>query len=257
MKKYITFLALILVLSGCVRAGNFDLLPFRKSIINAARGYSIHEFNSEEYKGTSNIRENEVVMNKALTVRKGEAVLSDKLYDRASYEHTSFKPNMSGSLQNMVFPLNIDARKTYDVSYWVKIDGSKYYLLESSLDGYFYLFDEEGNFYEHGGLDKDGVLQILPEEVMVYPSGMKMEKIIKSRDEVSNVRNGYEIKYAGVQLDRIWFDYLAYDGSDVSGKFDRINFPNQPGLITVNGKGLRVIKADDNSITFMILKNED
>lgn len=257
MKKYITFFALVIVLSGCVRAGNFDLLPFRKSIVNSVRGYSINDFDSEEYKGTSDVRENEVTMNKAITVKKGEALLSDKLYSRSSYERTAFMPNTSGSLQNMLFNLNLNERKVYDVNHWVKIDGKKYYLLDSGLDGYFCLFDDDGNFYPKGGFDKDGVLQIMPEDIMLYPSNIKMNKIIKSRDEVSNVRNGYELKYAGVKLDRIWFDYLTYDGSDVSGNFERINFPNQPGLITVNGKGLRVIKADDNNITFMILKNED
>lgn len=257
MKNLLMIIVVAFALSGCVRAGNFDLLPFRKSIVNYARGYSIHDFNSEVYKGTDDIRENEVVMNKALTVRKGEAVLSDKLYNKASYEHTAFMPSESGSLQNLVFSLNLDARKTYEVSYWVNIKGTKYYLLNSDLDGYFYLFDDDGNFYNYGGLDKDGILQIMPEEVMVYPSNLKMNKIIKSRDEISNVRNGYEVKYTGEHLGRIWFDYMAYDGSDVAGKFERISFPNQPGLITVNGKGLRVIKADDNSITYMILKNDD
>ena len=92
---------------------------------------------------------------------------------------------------------------------------------------------------------------------MIYPSDMKMNTVVKYRDQISNVRNGYEVKYAGAKLDRIWFDYLAYDGSDSSGDFEKISFPNKPGLISFNGKGLRVIKADDNSLTYMILKNDD
>ena len=51
---------------------------------------------------------------------------------------------------------------------------------------------------------------------------------------------------------------MTYDLDDNDGgQFERINFPNKPGLITINGKGLRVLKADDEAITFMILKVED
>ena len=256
MRKYFVALVCALSLSACVRAGNFDLLPFRSSVVNSLRGHAIHDFDSKAYQGTSTVRENEVVMNKALNARKGEAVIKDKLYEKSTYLRTVFKPNKSGSLQNLVYPLPLDARKIYESDKWVKIDGVVYHLLATEIDDYYYLFDEDGNFYNHGGIDKNGVLQLMSDEILLYPSDIKMNVISQQIDEVSNVRNGYEVKYGGAELDRIWFDYFVYDGN-ADGHFERINFPNKPGLITINGKGLRVIRADKDNITYMILKNDD
>lgn len=256
MKKYFAILVGVITLAACVRAGDYDLFPFRRSFVNSIRGYTIHDFDDEIYKGTEDIRESEVMMNKALTVKKGEAVLSDKLFDRSSYEKTIFMPNINGTLQG-AFSLKLNSRQTYSVDKWVKIDGTKYYMLYSGIGSSYYLFDDDGTFYNHEGVDREGTLQIMEETVMLYPSNLKMNKITETRDEISNVRNGYEVKYGGVQLNRIWFDYLTYDGSDSSGNFERISFPDKPGLITINGKGLRVINADNNKITYMILKNDD
>jgi len=256
MNKYLIAIMVVLGLSGCIRAGDYDVFPIRKSLISSIRGYAIHNFDSETNTGTTNVRENELTMNKALTVKKGEAVISDKFYDKTSFEKTAFMPNTNGTLQSIA-PTKLVANKLYDIDKWVKIDGVKYYLLPETTDGAYYLFDDNGIFYEHEGIERDGSLQILEDDIFIYPANLKMNKIVKSRDEISNVRNGYEAKYAGAELDRIWFDYLTYDGSDSSGKFERISFPNKPGLITINGKGLRVIKADDDKLTFMILKNED
>ena len=41
------------------------------------------------------------------------------------------------------------------------------------------------------------------------------------------------------------------------GEFEKISFPNKPGLIMLNGKGLRVLKADKDTITYMVLTDEE
>ena len=256
MNKNLLFVGSLLLLSGCIRADHYDLLPM-KDIVDNMRSYSVYEFKTEKNTGTVNARDNEIVMNKALTVRKGEAVLSDKFYDKTSFEKIAFIPNKRGSLHSLTQQFNIDPRQEISSDKYTKIDGKKYYLLDAGLDGYNYLFDEDGVFYNYAALLKDDDLFLLEgEEVMAYPVDLKMKKITQTRDEISNVRKGYEVKYAGADLGRIWFDYLSYDG-DASGKFDHISFPNQPGLITINGNGLRVLKADDDKITFMILTHED
>ena len=154
--------------------------------------------------------------------------------------------------------MKLDNKKEYDVVGWSKVDGVRYSLLDSGLDDYVFLFDEHGNFYNKAGKIDDGVLKILDEEIFVYPSDVKMQTIAKMRDEVSNVKNGYEVKYGGVKLDRIWFDYMDYDQDyNNGGEFEKISFPNKPGLIMLNGKGLRVLKADKDTITYMVLTDEE
>ena len=39
------------------------------------------------------------------------------------------------------------------------------------------------------------------------------------------------------------------------GSIEKLSFPNKAGLITIDGKGLRVLDATDDKITFMVLKD--
>lgn len=257
MKKQLVCLVLCSFLAGCIRAGDYDLAPVRKKVVNSMNGYKInyHE-QREEHIRTQGDREHDYVKNKAITVRKGEAVLSDKSFDRDTYRTFVYKVNKKGALHNQSYSLRLDNKKEYNILGWVTIDGEKYSVIESDLDDYVFLFDDSGKFYHQAGYIREGILILLDEEVFVYPSDLRIKRIAKTREAVSNIKDGYEIKYGGIKLDRIWFDYMAYDPvNNNGGHFERINFPNQPGLIMINGKGLRVLEADKDALTYMILKD--
>ncbi|MBE6443352.1 MAG: hypothetical protein E7020_01635 [Alphaproteobacteria bacterium] len=259
MKNSIASLLLCVFLAGCIRAGDYDLMPVRSKILNSVNGISI-EFNEggEEFIASQALREHDYTLNKAITVQKGDAILSDKTFNKDTYRTWIYRPNKKGAINNHAFPMKLDNKKEYDVVGWSKVDGVRYSLLDSGLDDYVFLFDEHGNFYNKAGKIDDGVLKILDEEIFVYPSDVKMQTIAKMRDEVSNIKNGYEVKYGGVKLDRIWFDYMDYDQDyNSGGEFEKISFPNKPGLIMLNGKGLRVLKADKDTITYMVLTDEE
>ena len=255
MKNKIVCLLLCSVLAGCIRAGDYDLIPVRKKIFDSINGYAIDYIEyDEEFIGRQKQREHDYVLNKAVTVKKGDAILSDKTFDRDTYRSYVYKPNKKGVLQDQTYPLHLDNKKEYKILGWVTINNNRYALLDSGLDDYVYLFDEQGNFYNRAGKIDDGILKVLDAEVFAYQSDMKMMTIAKMRDEVSNIKEGYEVKYAGVKLDRIWFDYMDYDAlNNNGGQFEKLSFPNKPGLIMINGKGMRILNADKDSITYMVL----
>lgn len=256
MKKQLVCLVLCSVLAGCIRAGDYDLFPLRKKIFNSITGYSVDYTEDEStFVSKQTQRELNYVKNKALTVKKGEALLADKIFDKTTYRTFVYKPNKKGVLTSHSYPVKLDNKMEYAVVGHVTVDSVRYALLDSGLDDFVFLFDEEGNFYNKAGRIDDGILQMVDEEIFVYPSDLKMQTIARMRDEISNVQNGYELKYDGTKLDRIWFNYMSYDGGNTSGEFERLSFPNKPGLIMVNGVGLRVLKADDDAITYMILKD--
>lgn len=259
MKNKIVCLVLCSMLAGCLRAGSYDLIPVRKKIVDNMIGYSVDFVEEDEqFVEVKTEREKNAAMNKAVTVEKGDSILSDKQYTRKFYSTVVYKPNKKGALQNQAFPMKLDNKKEYKILGRVKIDGVKYSVLESDLDGYVFLFDEEGNFYKNAGWIDDGVLKVLDEEIFAYPSDLKMQHIVKTRDEIGDVKTGYEVKYSGKELDRIWFDYVTYDSDDHnSGQFERISFPDKPGLIMINGTGFRILKADKDRLTYMILQSED
>lgn len=255
MKNFAVVLSLCVFLSGCIRAGDYDLLPVRSKIMNAFSGYSIDYFdNEEELVSSQSLREHDYVTNKAITAGKGEAILSDKTFNKDTYRSLVYRPNKKGVISSTSFSQNLNNKEENEVIGSIKLDGKRYFLLDSGLTDYVFLFDEEGSFYNKAGKIDDGVVKLLDESIFVYPSDLKMQTIAKMRDEISNVKNGYEVKYAGTKLDRIWFDYMEYDEDDNNGgAFERISFPNKPGLIMINGKGLRILKANDAAVTFMIL----
>ena len=255
MKNFAVVLSLCVFLSGCIRAGDYDLLPVRSKIMNAFSGYSIDYFdNEEELVSSQSLREHDYVTNKAVTAGKGEAILSDKTFNKDTYRSLVYRPNKKGVISSTSFSQNLNNKEENEVIGSIKLDGKRYFLLDSGLTDYVFLFDEEGSFYNKAGKIDDGVVKLLDENIFVYPSDLKMQTIAKMRDEISNVKNGYEVKYAGTKLDRIWFDYMEYDEDDNNGgAFERISFPNKPGLIMINGKGLRILKANDAAVTFMIL----
>ena len=245
-----------LSLSACVNAGDFDLMPFRKKLINSYRGYAIDFYDNEEVLiGENSIHENDYDMNKAITVKKGENVLSDTIMNKRSYQRFFAKFNKKGALNNNLYPLKINPDEEYTIVGWTTINNDRYTIIGTKLDGHVFLFNEQGELYKNGGKIIDDRLHLLEDIVFAYPSDLKMTVVNKMRDEISGVKNGYQVKYGGVKLDRLFFDYLGYDSdSDVRGEFKQINFPNNPGLIVINGIGLRVLNADDSSITYMILQ---
>lgn len=255
MRKIIVCLLACLNLSACINAGDFDLLPVRRKILNLYKGYSVNFYdNKEALIGKERIHENDYQMNKAITVKKGEDVLSDTLMDKRTYQRFFVKFNKKGSLDNRIYPMNVNADDEYKIVGWVTIDNDEYTLIESPLENYVYLFDSKGNLYEKGGKIVDNRLQLMEDTVFAYPTDLKIKVVNKMRDDVSNVKKGYQVKYGGIKFDRLFFDYLGFDSEDdTMGEFKQINFPNKPGLIVINGIGLRVLNASDNSITYMIL----
>ncbi len=255
MKKIIVCLLACLNLSACINAGDFDLLPIRRKILNLYKGHTIEFYDNEEaLVGKERIHENDYQLNKAITVKKGEDVLSDTLMDKRTYQRFFIKFNKKGSLDNRIYPMNVNADDEYKIVGWVTINNNKYSLVASPLDDYVFLFDEQGNLYERGGKIVDDRLQLLEDTVFAYPTDLKIKVVNKMRDSVSNVKKGYQVKYGGIKFDRLFFDYLGFDNEDSTmGEFKQINFPNKPGLIVINGIGLRVLNASDNSLTYMIL----
>ncbi len=257
MRKIIVCLLACLNLSACINAGDFDLLPIRKKIFNLYKGHSIDFYdNKEKLIGKERIHENDYQLNKAITVKKGEDVLNDVLMDKITYQRFFVKFNKKGRLDNRIYPMNVNADDEYKIVGWVTFNNNKYTLVESPLEDYVFLFDEQGNLYEKGGKIIDNRLHLMDDTVFAYPTDLKIKVINKMRDSISNIKNGYQVKYGGIKFDRLFFDYLGFDNEDnTAGEFKQINFPNKPGLIVINGLGLRVLNANDNSITYMILKD--
>jgi len=258
MKKNWVILLLLGLIGGCVRAGDFDLLPVRRQVLNVINGYVVEPADSDEkIVANESAREKSFALNKTATAKVGDTVLSDKIYDKKTYRKLLFRPNKKGVINTLSYPLNLDNTLEYEIKGWVTIDGVRYGLIEGNVDDYVFLFDEKGDFYNKAGMIDDGVLRVLDEEIFVYPSDLKMNTIVSMRDETDNIKTGFELKYAGTKLDRIWFDYLDYNQeNNNSGVFEKISFPNKSGLIRIGDVGMRILSADEDAVTYIVLTDD-
>ncbi|MBE6467659.1 MAG: hypothetical protein E7004_03605 [Alphaproteobacteria bacterium] len=257
MKKIVVCLLACFGLNACIYAGDVDLLPVRSKIFNLYKSHGIEYYDNKEVMIDNRLlRENHYDLNKAITVKKGEDILQDSTVEQKTYQRFVGKFNKKGVLNSKVYPMNVDSETEYTILGWATIDGEKYTLINSNVEGQVFLFDEQGKMYENIGMIEDERLILLDGVLFPYPSDLRFKIVSKMRDNLGTEKVGYQVKYGGIKFDRIFFDYLTFDSNnDTMGEFKQINFPNKPGLIVINGIGLRVLKADDNSITYMILED--
>ncbi len=253
MKKILMLMSVAL-LAGCLRAENYDILGFRNDIFVMAEGYKI-SFSEQKpvLVKTELIEENNFKYNEAQTVYKGYSVLNAKVYRRDLYAQELLRPNKNGVLSSPGLPHKLSDKETYKVIGKVEIDGVEYRLLPDAIEGFAFLINNQGEFYGKAGQIKDGYLILLENEFFPYPKDLRMINVNTSKAEQTKPIEGYDVKYDGVRLDRIWFTYLDYQSGD-KGTFENVSFPNKPGLITINGVNMRVLQADNDKITYMLLK---
>lgn len=251
MKKICLLAFLMLV--GCVRAGDYNILGFRNEIFTVWNGYKINFYNNEpRLVETETINESNYTPNVAQTVTVGSSVLNNKTYQKTVYAQNYLKANKKGVLNSSSVPVGIYPDKKYEIIGEVSIDGNSYRLVNSELEDYVVLIDRNGGFYNRIGQIKGSFLVLLDTEFFPYPADLKMTEMQVTSSEQTAAVQGFDVKYDGIKLDRIWFTYYEY-GDDNSGTFSNLSFPNKPGLITINNVGFRVLAAGENKITYMVL----
>lgn len=256
MKK-ICLLAILFMVSGCIKAGNHNILGIRNDIFTAWNGYWISSYKNKDDElhvvKTETIEEKSYKPNVAKTIKVGHSILNSRIYQKKYFEESFYKFNKNCFLNSSSMPVKVSADKEYkNILGTVTIDGKKHYLMPSELDGYALILNEDWIITDKIGQIDGHFLIILQTEFFPYPKDVKLERITLSKTEQTAAIKGFDVKYDGVKLDRIWFTYMDYS-EDNSGAFQNISFPNKPGLITINNIGFRVLKADENSITFMVL----
>ena len=256
MKKLCLLVSLAL-LTGCFRAGDYNILPQRNDIFTMWNGHKITFYETDgkpTLLRTERVEERNFKPNVAQTVYTGYSVLNSKVYKKNYYAQEYMKPNKNGALNSASLPIVLKADKKYKLIGEVTIDGQVYRMIPGEMEGYAALIDENGGFYKKIGQIDGDYLVLLDTEFFPYPADLKMVEVKNTKVEQSEAVQGFDVKYDGVKLDRIWFTYLDYDqGFGDGGVFKNISFPNKPGLITINNIGFRVLQADNENITYMVL----
>lgn len=258
MKK-IYLLILVSILSGCINAGNNDFFSSRKNFFSYINGYGIYFYNQadEPFLVKSEFtEERNYKLNQSMTAYKGYSVLNNKIYRKDFYQREYVTPNMDGKMYTASIPHKFKKGEKIKLIGQVMIEHVDYRLVPSGLKDFVFLLKEDGELYSKMGQIKGDSLILLDATFYPYPKTLRLVDITSSKSVQSEPTQGFDVKYDGLRLDRIWFTVMDYSrGQGEQGTFENISFPNKPGLIEINGIGFRVLNADADKIDYMVLKN--
>ncbi len=257
MIKKITPL-LMLMLAGCVYAGEIDVLKSRKGFFTFWNSYSVDRYkNEQELVKTEYLNDKNYKLNQSMTAFRGYSVLNDRTYRRYWYQQNFVKPNQNGALSSGGISQTYKKDDKINVLGAFYMDGKKWRLIPGESDEFVFMIDDEGNFGQRSGKLDGSRLILLGTEYEVMPSTLKMVDIATSSSTQTKPVKGFDVKYEGIKNDRLWFTVFDYSSAQDGGRgtFEEISFPNKPGLIEINGIGFRVLKADNQRLDYMVIRD--
>lgn len=247
-------LLILLFVAGC--ATNGYVWDVRQWWMNMENSYVINFYDNEdkisreEYVSEKSVKSGEI-----LTAYVGHSVVSDKIYRVTTYESNLVKANVTGYMNSASVPGIIPADKQMKVIGTIEIDGTELRIIPSQLENFVFLIYPDGSFYDEMGRIRGDRLFILDAEFVPSPDNLRMEPVKVTRSEQTKPVKGYDIKYQGVNLERMmftYFDYSKYQNVD-AGEFEDISFPLKRGPIDINGVKIRILNADRHKLEYILL----
>lgn len=256
MKKSFVLCSLFF-LSACIYAGEVEVMESRRSFFDAFQSYDVKFRNNEpKLVKTEYINEKSFKQNEILTAFKGYSVLSDKTFVRDYYVTEKVRAVGDVVMSNVSTPYVFKNNQTFNILGYVNIDDVRYSIVESNeLPNFVVLFNSEnGKLYKYTGQLKDGRLVLLRQEFVPSNPNFRFEPIFTTTTTQTKPVKGFDIKYDGVRLDRMWFVYYDY-ASSTSGGFKEYDFPKKKGLLTIGNVKIRVLFADNQRLDYMVLSD--
>lgn len=250
--KNILVLCGLFYLSACVYAGDVNVWKGRGDWVESFQTYPLTYWSHEpKLVKITAINEKTYAVGEIRTAFKGYSVLSEKTFDRSYFVTEKVKANMNVTFSSVSAPYRYKKNHLEDIIASTTIDGKDYRLIKTDLKDFVLVVDDDGKFWK-GGQIRNNRLQILA--IDYIPSNLKFrfEPVMITTTEQSRPNKGFDIKYDGVKLNRMWFTYFDY-ATDTAGGFREYSFPKKPGLLTIGEAKIRVLDADDQRIDYMII----
>lgn len=253
MKKAF-ILCTLLCLNACVYAGEIDVWSGRRAWFDNINSYSIdYKNNAGNLVKSDYVSEKSYKIGELRTAFKGYSVLSDKIILRNYYVKEQVRANMDGTLSSASAPYVFHRNQVVNVVGTVNIDGTSYSLVPTFIKDFVVLADNSnGEIYPYTGMIKNKRLVLLRQEYVSDQKGFRLLPVYLTRIEQSKPVDGFDVKYDGIRMNRMWFIYYDYD-DNVSGEFKEYSFPAKIGLINLRGVKLRILSVDEQRIDYMIV----
>ncbi|MFV0626311.1 MAG: hypothetical protein ACK5N8_03040 [Alphaproteobacteria bacterium] len=245
MKKFTGMLAVVF-LSGCSwyeATTNID-----SQMISFYDGSPT--LSSSEY-----ITDNSYPKGQVLTAYKGFTVVDRKTFRKEVYRSEEVRATSDGEMAGASVPLKFKVNEIRKAIGQVQLRDGAYMLLEADMPNYVILVNQEGEVYNKIGVIKNSRLTLLETSYRITPRNFHFEVVSKSSSVQTRPVKGFDIKYEGINLDRLVFTYYDYSKSDgATGYFENITFPQSQQIIEIDGSGFKVLKATPSKLDYIIIK---
>lgn len=210
--------------------------------------------NTPQLQRVENVQRQSVNPKEVRTAFVGQTVISDSFFSRSVYATDEFMANGDVVMSSASTPISFKNKETKQIIGYVTIDGVTYSLIDCGIKNYVALVKPDGALYKHIGKIDGSRLLLLNTTYIVSNPDFRFLTVKTTRDEASTPTKGYDLKYGGVKLDRVWFTLMTYS-SDRDGGFEEFSFPNNKGLVRIEDISIRILEADEQKIDYMILGN--
>lgn len=253
MKKIVAVLS-IFTLAACIYAGNVNVLPFRNKIFSVWQTEKIFYYDTnqgEEFLSESKtITEDRIEKGQVLITKTGGVMASSKTFRTDFYGTETLRINKRGVMSSSYSPLYLEKDSNYEGFGQVNLNGETYMTVRQGNEGDILLVDGNGEIFNRIGRIVDGRLAILDITFFVEPSDVRLNPVVTTRSETTDVLSGYELIYNGVSSNYMRFTWVNL-GTGASA--EEFSFPAGQDTIEINGMRINVIDAGYNKIEYVIL----
>ncbi|MDD4557194.1 MAG: hypothetical protein PHE89_07755 [Alphaproteobacteria bacterium] len=190
-----------------------------------------------------------------LTAYIGYTVVDNKTYRKEVYRSEELRANMNATISSFSMPIKLKVNEVRKAVGQVQLKDGAYMLLEDNMPNYVFLINPEGEVFPQMGVIKNNRLTLLNEKISIRPKDFRFDVVAKSSSSQTRPVKGFDIKYEGINLDRMVFTYYDYSKSDsTSGYFENITFPLSQEIVEIEGAGIKILKATPTKLDYIIIK---
>ncbi len=208
------------------------------------------------FTGSQTVYQNNYVLNETTTVKVGETVLRVQAFKKEDFVSNELILDQPVKVKIGTDSFTLPAKK-YPIFGMFKYGGESYFVLQK-LNRYYFLVDMDGLLqrmflYEVKG--RGNRVTIFPDRAKLFPETARLKRVSFFRQEKTPFLD-FEVIYDGIKNNQIVLFYKnAVPGTDGgSGSFDTLSYPADSTMISVAGRLLRIIRADKEQMTYIVVK---
>ena len=208
------------------------------------------------YTGSERVSQNNYELNVNRMARVGETVLRVRDFKQDNYIIREMMLEKPVEVKVDADRVTLPAKK-YPIFGTFERGSESYYVLPK-YNHYYFLTNMQGElqpFYLHEIKDSDKVT-IFPYKVTYSPRGARLKRVTTSVTPRLPYLD-FEVIYDGIKNNQLVFFYKnsVPSSNGNSGSFDTLGYPADSTMISIEGRLLRILRADNEQISFVVIKD--